>query len=735
MNNNTSRNNKGLYIQLYNIHGLIRGHDLELGRDADTGGQTKYVFELANTLSFQPEVEKVELVTRWINDKNISSDYSVPVEKVNDKFDIIRIRAGGGKYIRKELLWNHLEEFIDKSIKYLKSKKRLPDFIHSHYADAGYVCTELSKFFGIPFFHSSHSLGKVKLNKLLEDGANPELIEKRFKFTTRIQNEEKTFLFADMIITSTSEEVESHLKNYNNLSSSKFRVIPPGINLEKFYPFNEEKQYDEATNDLIKHIYKEYTKFFVTIDKPLILSLCRPERRKNISGLITAYGEDAELQKMANLAIYAGIRDDIQTMEENEREVLTEILLLMDKYNLYGKMAIPKKHDTEIEVPELYRLAAKSGGVFVNAALTETFGLTLIEAAASGLPVVATKSGGPRDIIANCNNGIAVDVSNTKNISDAIKKIIADKKLWNEYSENGIKNVKRFYSWEAHTKKYLEEAQKILDTKEKITNTFAVTGRKFLEMDKLIITDIDYTLIGDDNALSEFNEMLSNKSDKIGFGVATGRNIDLAFEVIKEKNINMPDLFITSVGSEIYYNYKGELIYSTGWDAHISHLWQREKIVRLLSQFKFLKYQEDENQRKFKISYYLKDNPEDIDFIKSVLQKEKLKCNVIYSHGQFLDILPYRASKGRAIRYLGYRWNIPFENILVAGDSGNDIEMLKGDLLGVVVANYSKELEELKGTRRIYFSDKKFAAGILDGIKFYNFINLERKSNASEINN
>ena len=131
----------GLYIQLYSIHGLIRGNDLELGRDADTGGQTKYVLELANNLSESPKVEKVELVTRIIKDKDLSSDYSIPVEKVNDKFDIVRIACGGSKYIRKELLWNHLEEFIDKTIKYLKAKKRLPDLVHSHYADAGYVCS------------------------------------------------------------------------------------------------------------------------------------------------------------------------------------------------------------------------------------------------------------------------------------------------------------------------------------------------------------------------------------------------------------------------------------------------------------------------------------------------------------------------------------------------------------------------------------------------------------------
>ena len=118
---NNEKNNNGLYIQLYSIHGLIRGTNLELGRDADTGGQTKYVLELAETLSRDPRVEKIELVTRQIKDKKVSDDYSVPEEKVNDKFSIVRMRCGGGKYIRKELLWNHLEEFVDKSIKYIIS--------------------------------------------------------------------------------------------------------------------------------------------------------------------------------------------------------------------------------------------------------------------------------------------------------------------------------------------------------------------------------------------------------------------------------------------------------------------------------------------------------------------------------------------------------------------------------------------------------------------------------------
>ncbi len=714
---------KGLYIQLYSLHGLIRGSDPELGRDADTGGQIKYILELANTLSKNDKVEKVELVTRWINDKNLSTDYSIPIEKVNDKLDIVRIKCGGGKYIRKELLWNHLEEYIDKSIKYLKPKNRLPDFIHSHYADAGYICTELSKFFGIPFFHTSHSLGRDKQKKLLENGMVPELIEKRYKMSQRISAEEQIYFNADMIVTSTTQEIENHLKNYPDISDSKFRVIPPGINLEKFFPYNEDRIFDKQTALLMKHINREFLKFFTNVDKPLILTLCRPDKRKNISGLIHAYGEDKQLQKKANLAIYAGIREDIQTMEDNEREVLTEILLLMDKYNLYGKMAIPKKHDTDIEVPELYRIAARTGGVFVNASLSETFGLTLLEASASGLPVVATKDGGPRDIINNCQNGIMVDVSDPSNISKAINKILDNKKLWKQYSVNGINNVKKFYTWQSHTDKYLKEAQMILAVNSRMQNSFAETGRKLFGMKKLIVSDIDYTLIGDDESLNEFNSIIEKKHPKVGFAVATGRVVESTIEILKKKNVVLPEILITSVGSEIYYNHKDQLIYSKGWDAHISHQWQRDKIVQLLARFDFLKYQEIKNQRKFKISYYTYNNKKNIEKVSQLLIKNKIKCNLIFSHGQYLDILPYRASKGRAIRYLAYRWNIPFENILVAGDSGNDMEMLKGDLLGVVVANYSPELETLKGANRVYFSQQEYAAGIIEGINHYNFLN------------
>ena len=713
---------KGLYIQLFSIHGLIRGYDPELGRDADTGGQVVYVLELAKALSEHPKVEKVELVTRLIRDKKVSEDYSVPVEKINDKFGIVRIKCGGRKYIRKELLWDHLEEFVDKSIKYIKSVGRLPDIIHSHYADAGYVCTELTQFFGIPFIHTGHSLGISKKDRLIEDGMKPEEIEKKYKIGHRIEVEENIIHFANLIVTSTNQEIEKQYGDYENTTGGKFRVIPPGINLSRFYPYNKTIKHDRKTAMLLQMISTKLLTFFIQIDKPLILTVCRPDKRKNIAGLITAYGEDKQLQEKANLAIFAGIREDIQTMQDNEREVLTEILLLMDKYNLYGKMAIPKQHEIEHEVPELYRIAAETGGVFVNAGLTEPFGLTLIEAAACGVPVVATNDGGPRDILKNCKNGILVDVTGHKNISRALNKIIGNKKTWLRFSEDGINNVRKYYTWNAHTSSYLNEAGKLIKSGQLSLNDFAPVGKKLFKADKFVITDIDNTLIGDDKSLAEFIRLLNDLHRNVGFAVATGRTIESAFGILKKNGIPYPDIIISSVGSEIYYNYNGKLVYSKGWGAHLNNQWNRERIKNLLSKFDFLHYQEEDTQRKYKVSYYTSDVPDNLKMVNDILIQNKIKANVIFSHGQYLDILPYRASKGKAIRYLSYRWNIPYENILVAGDSGNDSEMLKGELLGVVVANYSEELESLRGQKRIYFAKRKFAGGIIDGINYYNFL-------------
>ncbi len=722
--------NKPLYIQMFSIHGLIRHEDLELGRDADTGGQVQYVVELARHLSQREDVARVDLMTRLIDDKKVSRDYAEPVTEVNDKFRIVRIQCGGKKYIRKELLWTHLDEYVDKTIQFIKSEDRVPDIVHGHYADAGYVAGQLAQLFNINFIFTGHSLGRSKKARLLNDGMREADIVKKYKIDYRIYVEEDVLKTCDLVIASTRQETKEQYGAYMDSHMPRYKVIPPGLNIERFYPYyhdiaSENNEKAEALIYARASVIEELDRFFMHPDRPMILALSRPDKRKNISGLIKAYGEDKELSSMANLAIFAGIRKDITDKEENEKEVLTMMLLNMDKYDLYGKMAIPKKHDFQYEVPELYRIAAEKKGVFVNPALTEPFGLTLIEAAATGLPVVATNDGGPQDIIKNCACGILVDPTETRQISEAIRKIITDSELWRTYSKNGTANVRKYYTWDSHADTYMQEVTSIIaqsgETGMELARPGDAIGRRILGLDYFMVTDIDNTFIGEDNSrLEELVTIIRDNRETMGFGVATGRTIESATAYLEKHNIDPPDVMITSVGSELYYG--KELQYSNGWATHISKDWDREKIRKLLDQLDFLEYQEEDTQRQFKISYDMEPGKDRLATIHNTLLRNKCRYKLIYSHNKHLDILPYRASKGKAIRYLAYKWAIPLHNFLVCGDSGNDEEMLKGDVKAIVVGNYSEELKKIKGSRNVFFAKASCAGGIIEGMEHYRFV-------------
>jgi len=703
-----------LYIVLISVHGLIRGRDLELGRDADTGGQTKYVVELAKALAKQPNVERVDLVTRRIIDSGVGPDYAGPVEALAKNAQIVRIEAGPEAYIRKEELWDHLDSFADNLLSWLHHQPRLPDILHSHYADAGYVGVRLSLRTGLPLIHTGHSLGRDKCRRLLAMGLPMEDIEQRYHMSRRIDAEEDTLTNADLVITSTRNEIEEQYELYDCYTPDKMAVIPPGTDLEMFHPPASISENIAFAKNLKMSLHEP--------DKPMILALSRADERKNIVGLLEAYGESPRLQSVANLVIVAGNREDIREMSDGPQGVLTELLLVADCYDLYGRVALPKHHTAD-DVADIYRLAAKSGGIFINPALTEPFGLTLLEAAASGLPLVATENGGPVDIIGNCHNGLLVDPLDKKAIAEALLTILENPELWREFSANGIQNIARYYSWDAHAQAYLRNIRPLSQLREHLPKTppVAKTGRYRTHA---IFTAIDHTLLEDFEGLEQFVQYIRKNRKKFLFGIATGRRLDSVLAVLKKYRIPMPDILITSLGTEIYY--APQLIADIAWTYHIDHLWTPQALRRIIGGLPGLTLQAKSEQSRFKLSYLYDSNAAPpMEEILTLLRQQELPANPILSFGQFLDIVPARASKGHALRYIARQWNIPLERILVTGGSGADEDMLRGNTLGVVVANrHREELSILGDTEHVYFAERPHAWGILEAVEYYDFLNL-----------
>src|SRR5210317_2263031 len=256
-----------LYILLISVHGLIRGDDLELGRDADTGGQTLYVVELARALGQRDDVERVDLVTRRIVDPAVSEDYANTEEALSDKVRIIRIDAGPEEYIPKEQLWDHLDSFTDNLVDWIREQPRVPDVVHSHYADAGYVGVRLANLGAIPLVHTGHSLGRDKRKQLLAKGLSAEEIETTYNMSRRINAEEELLANADLVITSTRNEIESQYGLYDYYDPDCMAVIPPGTDLDMFYPPVESESFDYT--DRLRC-------FLMEPEKPMVLALSRP---------------------------------------------------------------------------------------------------------------------------------------------------------------------------------------------------------------------------------------------------------------------------------------------------------------------------------------------------------------------------------------------------------------------------------------------------------------------------
>jgi sucrose-phosphate synthase len=198
--------------------------------------------------------------------------------------------------------------------------------------------------------------------------------------------------------------------------------------------------------------------------------------------------------------------------------------------------------------------------------------------------------------------------------------------------------------------------------------------------------------------------------------------MDSALAVMKKHGLPNPDVLISSLGTRIHYG--SALTEDRHWPDHIDHDWSRDRVLRILDELPGLELQPRSKQSRFKLSwFYDSEKAPSADEITSLLHQEDLNANVLVSFGQYLDVIPSRASKGQALRYAALRLGIPLEQVLVAGGSGADEDMMRGNTLAVVVANrHHEELSALVDLERVHFSDQPGAAGLLDAVEHYAFL-------------
>jgi len=265
----------------------------------------------------------------------------------------------------------------------------------------------------------------------------------------------------------------------------------------------------------------------------------------------------------------------------------------------------------------------------------------------------------------------------------------------------------------------------------------------------LICSDLDRTIIPNGyqeesvRARPVLRQLAENPSIYLAY--VSGRDKTLILDAIDEFYLPVPDYAIGDVGTTLYRVTDGRWQMSDDWSDEIGEDWRGlgwEKLAAFLEDMEAIRLQEPEKQSLYKLSFY---TDQDIDHqqvtkkIRVILANEGVRANVIWSVDEIsanglLDIVPARANKLHAIRFLMQQEQFPADRTIFAGDSGNDLDVLTSGLQAILVRNATDEvrketietLSEKHMTDCLYLARGNFygmngnyAAGLVEGLAHY----------------
>jgi mannosylfructose-phosphate synthase len=399
-------------LGLFSVHGYVEAEP-RLGA-TDTGGQVTYVLELARALARQGVA--VDLYTRQFDGRPAE-------EEAGEGVRLRRIPCGPPGFVIKEELYPYWPEFVDNCERYARDQGLSYDLLHSHYWDAGYVCRLLAPRLGLPFVHTSHSLGAWKRERM---GGDPAEMEKLYHFDERVAEESRVFAAAAGLTVTNPASVEKYREYYGVEADGNLVVIPPGVNTERF----------NATDD---------GRAVAATEGPYLFALSRLDTNKGLDFLLHAFAGVAAEAPALRLVIGGGSAEP----QERERRVRQELEDVAATHGLADRVTFTG-YVTDEDLPYLYRRAV----AFVLPSKFEPFGMTALEAMACGTPVVATNLGGLARFLVDGRDALLVDPSVTEELAGALRRLVADAELAARLVAAGHETIAREFTWEAIARKH-----------------------------------------------------------------------------------------------------------------------------------------------------------------------------------------------------------------------------------------------------------------------------------------
>ncbi|GFQ02999.1 sucrose synthase [Phtheirospermum japonicum] len=464
----------------------------------DTGGQVVYILDQVPALEHEmlkrikqqglDITPRILIVTRLLPDA-VGTTCGQRLEKVfgSEHSHIIRVpfRTEKGivrKWISRFEVWPYMETFTEDVAKEITAELQAkPDLIIGNYSEGNLAASLLAHKLGVTQCTIAHALEKTKYP---DSDIYLKQFDEKYHFSCQFTADLYAMNHTDFIITSTFQEIagskyivgqyESHtaftmpglyrVVHGIDVFDPKFNIVSPGADTKVYFPYTEkEKRLTEFHSEIEELLYsdveiEEHLCVLKDKTKPIVFTMARLDRVKNLTGLVESYAKNPKLRELVNLVVVGGDRRK-ESKDLEEQAEMKKMYSLIETYNLNGQFRWISSQMNRVRNGELYRYVADTRGAFVQPAFYEAFGLTVVEAMTCGLPTFATVHGGPAEIIVHGKSGFHIDPYNSEDVAEVLvdffEKCKEDPSHWDAISAAGLKRIEEKYTWQIYSDRLL----------------------------------------------------------------------------------------------------------------------------------------------------------------------------------------------------------------------------------------------------------------------------------------
>ena len=237
----------------------------------------------------------------------------------------------------------------------------------------------------------------------------------------------------------------------------------------------------------------------------------------------------------------------------------------------------------------------------------------------------------------------------------------------------------------------------------------------------LLAADIDGTLLGDETGEAYLHQRMAEQAGRVVLAYVTGRHRRSVLALVEQGRLPHPRFICSEVGTEILDLEDPSNRAGRAYVMQVPQGWDLEQIYRLGLGDGIRRQEFEQGQPRFQAGFYWDARPESLEAFHdrlSMLEQVYIQA----SYNTYIDVLPRMVGKGNAVRFLQKELGLSPDQVVVAGDSGNDRQMFETSFQGILPSNAHEELKLLARQPWHYHSPYPAARGVLDGLRHFGFL-------------